>query len=117
MTMGPAAEPTGLEPLAGNAQKTRPKAGFEVESREAMKEESPSIADVLLATPSGQFNFENPSTLLHNPLLLSKPGVKGHPLGEVGVLKFPLGPCLFGAGDAGCDLEETHGMNPRKPDG
>jgi hypothetical protein len=82
-----------------------------------MKEESPSIADILLASPRGQLNFEDPSTLLHNPLLLNKPGVKGHPLREVGVLKFPLGPSLFGAWNAGCDLEETHGMNPREPGG
>jgi hypothetical protein len=92
-------------------------AGFGLKSHDAAKEESPSIADILLASPRGQFNFENPSTLLHNPLLLSKPRVIGHPLREVGVLKFPLSPHLFGARNAGCDLEETHGMKPRKPGG
>jgi hypothetical protein len=93
----------------GCHKKTRPEAEFEVESAVVMKKVTPSVAHILLTTSRGQLNLEDLSALLHNPLLFSEPTVIGHPLGEIGVLEFPLTAHILRARDAGRDLEETHG--------
>jgi hypothetical protein len=79
---------------------------------EMCSSERDSVADVHLGATSCQFNFEDLAPLFHDPLLLSKPTLVGNPLGEVGVLKLTLGAAFFGAGDAGCDFEQTHGKDP-----
>jgi hypothetical protein len=69
-----------------------------------------SVSAVLLTAAGGKLHLEDFAALLHDALLLSKPTFIGHPLGEVGVLNFPLGASLFGAGNAGCDFEQAHGF-------
>jgi hypothetical protein len=68
---------------------------------------------VLLAFASGKLNLQDLPPLFHDSLLFSKPTIKRDPLGEVGVVDFPLGAGFLRAGDAGCDLEETHGDDSR----
>jgi hypothetical protein len=68
-----------------------------------------SVADVYLTATSYQFHLENLSPLFHDSLLFSKPALEGHPLGEEGVMKLPLGPSFFRAGNAGSDFEKAHG--------
>ena len=68
---------------------------------------------VLLTFARGQLYLQDLASLFHDSLLFSKPAVKRNPLGEVGVVDFPLGSGFFRARDAGCDLEETHGDDSR----
>ena len=68
---------------------------------------------ILLAFASNQLNLQDLPPLFHDALLFSEPAIKGNPLGEVGVMDFPLGAGFFRAGNAGCDLEETHGDDSR----
>jgi len=78
---------------------------------------NPLNSNILLTFASGQLNLQDLAPLFHDSLLLSKPAIKGNPLGEVGVVDFPLGARFFRAGDAGCDLEETHENDSRSLDG
>ena len=75
---------------------------------------NPLDSNILLTFASGQLNLQDLPPLFHDSLLLSKPAIKGNPLGEVGVVNFSLGAGFFRAGDAGCDLEETHGDDSRR---
>ena len=70
-------------------------------------------SDVLLTFACSKLNLQDLAPLFHNSLLFCEPAIKGNPLGEVGVVDVPLRSGFFRAGDAGCDLEETHGDDSR----
>jgi hypothetical protein len=61
-----------------------------------------------MGRPTTQFNFKNPSSLFHDPLLFSEPTFKGDPFGEVGVLQLTLTSHLLRTWDAGSDFEKAH---------
>ena len=67
----------------------------------------------MLALPSRELNLQDLASLFHDSLLFSKPTIIRDPLSEVGVMDLPLGAGFLRAGDAGCDLEETHGDDSR----
>jgi len=60
-----------------------------------------------------QFNLQDLATLLHDSLLFSKPAFEGNPLREEGVLQLALATALLGAGNAGRDFEQAHGIDPQ----